>query len=470
MSDNTTIQVDVAVIGAGTAGMHAFSTARRAGARAVMIDHGPLGTLCARAGCMPSKAVLHAAKRWSTLQSLLPEGSVQHLPAGHTTPQQLWQEALAIRDELVAGNVRQVHKLGCTDLLQASARFIAPDTLALSDGRRVQARAFVLATGSEAVKPEDLVAQLGNALITTDELFYLPELPRSVAVMGLGAIGLEMGVALSRLGVQVAAAGRAPVVAKISDPEVALAAARYFGAQLPMALGEAQISVRKEGDGVLMQAGALQHRAQYLLAALGRKPRLQGMEVEQAGVQLDDKGRPQMQAGTLRCAGSQVFVAGDTSGGRALMHEAGHEGTLATQQALKALGDSDWKNMTERPRTTPMSIVFSDPDIAEVGVRFDQLPPDALMGTVTGTGSGRSKLMHAPHHLLRLYAERSTGRLLGASLLCAGGEHVAHQLAWAIQRGETVDSMLELPYYHPTLEEMIDTALRAMRRDLRAAV
>ena len=467
---SSTLQVDVAVIGAGTAGMHAFSAARRAGAKVVMIDQGPLGTTCARVGCMPSKAVLHAAKRWSTLQSLLPQGSA--LPAGHTTPQQLWAEALAIRDDLVAGNVRQVHKLGGEDLLMASARFVAADTLELSDGRRVQARAFIVATGSVAVKPEALQATLGDALITTDELFYLPELPRSVAVMGLGAIGLEMSVALQRLGVDVAAAGRSAVVAKVADPEVAKAACAYFAQQLPMALGEKNITVMPAEGSVLMQAGKLEHRAQYLLAALGRAPRLQGLAITQAGVQLDDKGRPLMDAaqpGSLRCAGSMVFLAGDPAPGAALMHEAGHEGTLAAQQALRALGDGDWGSITERHRTTPMSIVFSDPDIAEVGTRFDRLPEDAVIGTVTGQGSGRSKIMQAPHHVLRVYAERSTGRLLGASLLCAGGEHLAHQLAWAVQRGETVESMLELPYYHPTLEEMIDTALRDMRRSLRSA-
>ena len=466
MPNQTKIDVDIAVIGAGTAGMHAFSTARRAGARVVMIDHGPLGTLCARVGCMPSKALLHAAQRWSTLQSLLPKGAHQRLPAGHTTPQQLWSEALSIRDELVRGNVRQVENLAQEALLIGSARFVAPDRVLLDDGRSVQARAFVVATGSEAVKPEALVAQLGSHLITSDELFYLPQIPRSVAVMGLGAIGLEMGLALARLGVDVSAAGRAPVLANINDPEIAAAAQTHFAAELPMVLGQGNIQVRIEGHEVVMQAGALQHRAQYLLAALGRKPRLAGLAVEQAGVQLDDKGRPQMMQESLQCSGSRVFMAGDAAGGRALMHEAGHEGTLAAQQALKMLGDGDWSATHERHRTTPMSIVFSDPDIAEVGMRFEQLPQDAVVGTMTGMQSGRSKLLQAPYHMLRLYAERSTGCLLGASIFCAGGEHLAHQLAWAIQRGETVHSMLDLPYYHPTLEEMIDTALRDMRRSI----
>ena len=458
------MEVDIAVIGAGTAGMYAFSTARRAGAKAVLIDHGPLGTTCARVGCMPSKAVLHAAHRWSTLQGLLPAGAP--LPAGYTTPQQLWTQALSIRDELVEGNVRQVEQLGGDALLQAKACFVAPNTLVLDDGRRVTARAFVVATGSEAIKPPALQAQLGDRLITTDELFYLPELPRSIAILGSGAIGLEMGVALSRLGVQVALAGRAPALAKIADPTVAAAAARYFSAQLPIALGVAQTSVLREGHEVVMQAGALQHRAQYLLAALGRKPRWEHMQIAAAHVQFDDRGQPHMEGDSLRCAGTQVFLAGDTAPGPALMHEAGHEGSLAAQQALKTLG---WSDITERHRTVPMSIVFSDPDIAEVGLRFHQLPADAVIGSVEGKGSGRSKLMQAPHHLLRLYADRATGQLLGASIFCAGGEHLAHQLAWAIQRGETVDSMLGLPYYHPTMEEMIDTALRSMRRAWRQA-
>lgn len=444
--------------------MHAFNTALRAGAKAVLIDQGPLGTTCARVGCMPSKAMLHAAHRWGTLQSLLPANAL--LPEGSITPQQLWTQALAIRDELVAGNVRQVHALGGAGLLQAHAQFVAPDTLALSDGRTVRARAFVVATGSQAIKPLQLQAQLGDALITTDELFYLSELPRRVAVMGTGAIGLEMGVALARLGVDVAAAGRASSVAKVADPLVAAAATRYFAAQLPMALGCADITFTHDAGSVVMRAGALQHRADYVLVALGRQPRLEGLQVQAARVQLDAKGRPVMERESLRCASTTVFLAGDAAPGAALMHEAGHEGTLAAQQALAALG---WRDVVPRQRTVPMSIVFSDPDIAEVGVRFTHLPPDAVIGCVEGTGSGRSKLMEAPHHVLRLYAERSTGKLLGASMLCARGEHLAHLLAWAIQRGQTVDDLLGMPYYHPTMEEMINTALREIHRALRAA-
>ncbi|MEG2831092.1 MAG: FAD-dependent oxidoreductase, partial [Edwardsiella sp. (in: enterobacteria)] len=129
------MQVDVAVIGAGTAGMNAFSTLRKAGVRAVIIDQGPLGTTCARVGCMPSKAVLQAGKRWDMFRGLLPAAdrgrALDLLPAGSTTPQLLWEQALSTRDQLVEGNIRQLNDLAGDALLSGQARFTGPQTLLL---------------------------------------------------------------------------------------------------------------------------------------------------------------------------------------------------------------------------------------------------------------------------------------------------------------------------------------------------
>lgn len=464
------LQVDIAILGAGTAGMGAYSAATRAGARAVLIDPGPLGTTCARVGCMPSKAVLRAGQRWHALRDLMPAGMTEtqwraSLPAGHTTPQAMWSEALALRDGLVEGNIRQLRKLAGDDLLAASAHFVDAHTVALSDGRRVQAKAFVVATGSTPHVPPELREQLGDALITTDDLFDLHELPRSVAVMGLGAIGMEMGIALHQLGVQVLGIGRSAVVGGVDDPEVAQAASTYFAGQMPLALGEKAPQFQRNDSGVLVQAGGQQLQAQYVLAAVGRRPRTEGLNLQAAGVQMDAKGRPQWDAATLRYSGTHVFVAGDATGDNTLFHEALHEGRMAAQQALAAVGKAD---ANAPQRMVPISVLFSHPDVAQVGARFSELPADAVVGTATGQGSGRSKVMAAPHHMLRLYADRSSRQLLGATVFSEGGEHMAHALAWAIQRGETVDSMLELPYYHPCLEEMIETALKDLRRALRA--
>ena len=460
------VQVDVAVIGAGTAGMNAFSTLRKAGVRAVIIDQGPLGTTCARVGCMPSKAVLQAGKRWDMLRSLLPAGhrdrALDLLPAGSTTPQLLWEQALTTRDQLVEGNIRQLNDLAGDALLSGQARFTGPQTLLLEGTTTVEAKAFGLATGSEATRPQALHDALGDKLITTDELFYLDALPRSLAVVGLGPIGLEMGLALSRLGSQVVGSNRSRRIGLMEDPEVNSAALDYFGRQFPMAF-EAPVTAQRRSDGrVDFQAGAVQAQVDWVLAATGRVPRTQALALEQAGAHFDDKGRLRWDAVTQQVLGVPMFLAGDVSSDRPLMHEAAVGGVIAAQRALQHLGLE--KGQPVRRRSAPLSIVFSDPDLAVVGKRFNSLPPDAVVATTRGSGNGRSKIMQAPHHVLRLYADASSRKLLGASIFCAGGEHLAHQLAWAVQRGETSESLRDLPYYHPTVEEMIDNALKELRK------
>lgn len=459
------LQVDVAVIGAGTAGMNAFSTLRKAGVQAVIIDQGPLGTTCARVGCMPSKAVLQAGKRWDALRSLLPAADradpLAVLPAGTTTPQQLWEQALATRDTLVEGNIRQLKELAGDALLLGQARFTGPQTLLLEGGTTVQAKAFVLATGSEAVRLPELAA-LGDRLITTDELFYLPALPRSLAVVGLGALGLEMGLALSRLGTAVVGSNRSQRLGQMDDPEVAAAALAYFSQAFPMAFGDAP-QVQRQADGTVdFRAGTLHTQVDWVLAATGRAPRTRHLALEQAGAQRDEKDQLRWDAATQQLTGAAVFLAGDVSNDRPLMHEAAVGGIMAAQHALQHLGLE--KGQPVRRRSAPLSIVFSDPDLAMVGKRFKALPADAVVATTRGSGNGRSKIMQAPHHMLRLYADASSHKLLGASIFCAGGEHLAHQLAWAVQRGETAESLRDLPYYHPTVEEMIDNALKELRR------
>ncbi|MEG3001881.1 MAG: dihydrolipoyl dehydrogenase [Comamonas sp.] len=461
-----TVQVDVAVIGAGTAGMNAFSTLRKAGVRAVIIDQGPLGTTCARVGCMPSKAVLQAGKRWDMFRGLLPAAdrgrALDLLPAGSTTPQLLWEQALSTRDQLVEGNIRQLNDLAGDALLSGQARFTGPQTLLLEGGTTVEAKAFVLATGSEAVRPPELQAALGDKLITTDELFFLDELPRSLAIVGLGPIGLEMGVALSRLGSQVVGSNRSHRVGLMEDPEVNSAALDYFGKLFPMAF-EAPVSAQRRSDGLVdFQAGAVQAQVDWVLAATGRVPRTRALALEQAGAHFDDKGRLRWDPVTQQVLGVPMFLAGDAGNDRPLMHEAAVGGVIAAQRALQYLGLE--KGQPVRRRSAPLSIVFSDPDLAVVGKRFSALPADAVVATTRGSGNGRSKIMQAPHHVLRLYADASSRKLLGASIFCAGGEHLAHQLAWAVQRGETSESLRDLPYYHPTVEEMIDNALKELRK------
>ena len=457
----SSLTTDVAVIGAGTAGLTAFSELRRQGLSAVLIDHGPLGTTCARVGCMPSKAALQAGHHWSNLQALLRTADA---PAGSATPDDLWRHARATRDRLAGNTAKQTRALAADHLIMGTARFTGPDTLDV-DGRTIQARAFIIATGSHPVVPKALAA-LGDRLITTDNVFDLDSLPARVGMLGLGAIGLEMGLALSRLGVRVVAGDMKDLPAGITDPEVGARAFETFADELTMWMGRPVDAVPRKDD-IEMRSGAESASVDIVLAALGREPNIAALDLQKAQVPMDEDGQPMLTAQTLRAGSSRVFFAGDVAALRPLMHEAADEGRLAARAAAHSI---DGRTVELSPRRTPLVIVFSNPDIASVGRAYDDLDLDqTVIGSASGDANGRSIIMGAEGNLVRLYIDRASGRLLGASLIATNGEHLAHLLAWAIQRDETVESLLTMPYYHPSVEEMVQDALKDAGRQLRSA-
>lgn len=455
-----TLHTDVAVIGAGTAGLSAFHEIRRAGRTALLIDHGPLGTTCARAGCMPSKAVLHAAHKWSVVRELLGAEAA----SASANANELWRQALAMRDTLAGGAANRTRQAAGNQLLMGTARFVAPDELDV-DGRRVRAKAVVVATGSRPLVP-GFLRELDERVLTTDSLFALEQLPRSIGILGAGAVGLEMAVALSRLGVRVVAADLRDAPAGIVDPVIAARAVNRFQDEITLWLGEAA-QVLPAPSGAEIRSGSKSEQVEVILAALGRQPNLAALDLPNAGAKPDAQGRFAANGSTLRLPGTSIFLAGDVHPDRPLMHEAADEGLIAARGALALL---DGRTAPPATRRVPLGIVFTDPDICSVGASFDRLAPEStVIGSAEGAGNGRSRILHAESSLVRVYARRDDGLLLGASLLAEHGEHLAHQLAWAVQRGETVRSLLEMPYYHPVVEEMLQSALKDADRQTESA-
>ena len=445
------IHVDVAIIGAGTAGLNAMREVRKAGKSFLLIDHGPLGTTCARVGCMPSKAVLHAGSVWQA--RFYPAGAGGQDRVSATGAGALWNAARRTRDMLAAGAAKRTVAAAGEHLLMGQAQFVAPSMLDV-DGTCVTASAFVIATGSQPVLP-GFLAQMQDRVLTTDTLFERDALPRSLGILGLGAIGLEIGLALSRLGVRVVAGDIKTVPAGIADPEIALRAMQHFsaGSNLTMWLGR-KIGVERAGEGLSISNGQESRQVDCLLAALGRRPAIKTLRLDNAGITLDDDGQPSIDRHTMRAGVSSIYFAGDVDPDRPLMHEAADEGAIAGFNAAHHGAPRRFR------RRVAMSIVFSDPDIAAVGMPFDRIDLEtAIVGSASGDANGRSRILGAEDGMVRIYAERSSGKLLGASLFATRGEHLAHLLACAIQSGMTAEQMLELPFYHPTIEEMVQSAL-----------
>jgi dihydrolipoamide dehydrogenase len=458
---STDVRTDVAIIGAGTAGLYAVREVRRARKSFVLIDQGPLGTTCARVGCMPSKSALHAATLWSGRRTM-GEFGIQGGAALKLDRTAAWQAVRSQRDRFAGKTASATREIAGQDLVEGRARFVEPSVLEVRTGaderRIVRAGAVVIATGSRPILL-DWLEPVAAHVVTTDQLFELDTLPASAGVLGLGAIGLEMGLALARLGVRVVGAELAEAPAGITDPALAERAVPRLAQEMTLWLGEAaRVSLR--GERVVLTSGAHDTEVELLLAALGRRPNTAALGLAEAGLPVDEHGTPLFNPATLQVGELPIFIAGDGSGYRPLMHEAADEGAIAGYNAAR-------EHTTRFRRRVPLSIAFSDPDIAFVGERWDHLDADAtLVGTASGEANGRSVILGASESLLRVYADAGTGQLRGAALMASGGEHLAHLLAWAIQRGETVRSLLQMPFYHPTVEELVQSALLDIARRL----
>lgn len=454
------IQTDVAIIGAGTAGLHALREVRRANKDFYLIDHGPLGTTCARVGCMPSKSALHAAAVWAARRQLTALG-VTGVDQLDIDLQAAWAHVRGQRAHFAASAADQARQAAGERLLHGRARLIEPTLIEIETPEgalHLHARRVIIATGSRPVLPRFLDS-VRERTVTTDELFDLPTLPRSVGVLGLGAVGLEMGVALARLGVRVIGADQAARVAGISDPQIASRARECFDHLMPLWLG-AQARVERARDDVRITAGKQSETVDVLLAALGRQANVDGLDLDEAGIPLDRKGIPVFDRATLQVGKLPIFIAGDANADRPLLHEAADQGAIAGYNAC-----------VETPlrfaRKVPLGIAFCAPDVVTVGAAWDELDADRIVvGSAEAARNGRAIIEDSTHGLLRVYADAGSGRLLGASMVTAGGEHLGQWLAWAVQQRETARDLLAGVFYHPTLEEMLQSALQDIVRQI----
>ena len=441
-------EVDVAIIGAGSAGLFALSQVRRKTDNYVLIDGGELGTTCARVGCMPSKVLIQVAEDFHRRKIFEREGIEGGENLSVDVPEAM-EHVQDLRDVFVDRTLGATDNLDEAHLLEAYARFISDDTLEV-DGEEIRAKRIIIATGTTPVVPAAW-QDFSEHVITTDEFFELEDLPASMAVIGLGSIGLEIGQALSRLGVAVTGVDQLETVAKLADPEVNNLAVDAIGKEFPLWLGTAA-ELEKQDDGIKITCGDKSVVVEKVLASLGRKPNLDQLGLENVAIERDDRGIPVYDPHTMQIGDSSIFIAGDVNADRALLHEAGHEGRVAGYNAVHEI--------TAFKRKTALGITFCDPNIATVGAQLDELnEADIAIGEIQFGPVGRALIMAKNRGVLRVYANKADGRLLGAAMACVKAENLAHLLAWSIQQGLSVQDLLKMPFYHPVIEEALQAAL-----------
>lgn len=445
-------KVDVLIIGAGSAGISALRQVQKSTDRYLVVDPGPLGTTCARVGCMPSKVLINVAREFNRRTEFKNWG----IRGGEALTSSL-PEVLAhvrkLRDDFSQGMERVTLKLAGEKLLRGKASFISPTRVKV-ENKTYEAERIVIAAGSQPMIPRSW-APFQDRILTSSTLFEQADLPGKIGVVGLGAIGLELGQALCRLGVEIAGFDMSDFIGGITDPAVNASAVEIFGREFDLYLGK-PVDIQPEGSGLVVRSGDSELYVDRVIASMGVRPNTEGLGLENLGLELDARGLPPFDPRTMQVGDLPVFICGDVNGCRPILHEALDEGFIAGSNATTREDPECYC------RRTQLRIVFTDPSIVAVGPsRSSFSQEDSVSGSADFSNQSRALIEGRNLGILNIYAERASGKLLGSEMIVPEGEHLGHLLSLGIQKELTVADLLEIPFYHPTVEEGLRTALLA---------
>ncbi|MDE4455764.1 dihydrolipoyl dehydrogenase [Psychrobacter sp. DAB_AL62B] len=480
-----TRKVSVAIIGAGTAGQNAFRQARKIKEDALIINDGFWTTTCIEIGCMPSKLLIAAADRaYDTNHSS--EFGVH--ASAQIDGKQVMERVRAERSHFASYIKEQVDSWPENNKIAGRAHINKQGLIEVND-ELIEAEKIIVATGSSTFIPDDWAKKLGKTLLTSDTVFELADLPKSMAVVGAGAIGLELAQAFTRLGVDVTLFNQVKRVAGLKDDDINNKAIDCLSRELTMHLGSKIINVgsqtsadnakghQENGDNAASaaafidyedSAGASQQwQGEYVLVATGRRNNIDELGVENLGVELDKKNRPkQLDKRTGKIGDLEVYIVGDANANLPLLHVASDEGFSAGSMVC-----DNKKDAYIRPPATPFSIVFCSPQIVNVGMSLPEIQEDSeleyVIGKVSFDNQGRSRVMGVNCGLLHIYGCKKTDRILGASMVAPDAEYIGHILAMAITNDLSIKDMLDMPFYHPTILEGLRTALHDVQQMMR---
>lgn len=448
----TEAEFDFIVIGGGSAGYAAARTARNHVSRvAVLDDSEHLGGLCIRRGCMPSKTViysaevLHHARHAEKFGLDIPEASAD-MPA-------IRRRKRAMVEDFAEGRVESLQS-GNFSLFRQRGHFVDSHTLELDDGTHIRGKKFMIATGSVVQWPG--IPGLGEVgAVTSDEILELDTLPESVAVLGGGVVACELAQYLNRLGARVTLIQRSDQVLKEFDTAAARTVEQAFRDEgMRVYTGTRLQRLEKHEDGktcVVFDHGKelVTVSAELVFNALGRRPNTDGLNLEAAGVELASSGHIACNA-FMQTSAPHIYAAGDVAGPEEIVHIAVKQGTRG---ALHAMG------LAVEPMNYdfPLYVIFTDPQVALAGMSPGHLRERGIehyTASYPFDDHGKSILMEAKYGYVKIMAEKSSGRIMGAECVGKDAGELIHALQVAIGVHATVFDLLKIDWYHPTLSEI----------------
>jgi pyruvate/2-oxoglutarate dehydrogenase complex dihydrolipoamide dehydrogenase (E3) component len=444
---------DVFVVGGGGTGSEiAFRLGERGGLQVGLAEREVLGGECNHFGCVPTKVMLRSAK-------------IAHLARtagrfGVRVPGEVEVDLDAVRrrarqvvDEQSGEGAAPFERIGVRVFLQ-EARLVRPHDLELADGTRIVADKIVLATGTEATIPpiEGLAA---GPYWTNREAIWDPErVPSTLVVIGTGAIGIEFSQIYARFGARVAALEALPRILPNEDEEAAAALVPALEAEgIELRPGVRITAARHDGSTWRVEIeGADALTAEHVLVATGRRPVFEGHDLDAAGIELDDRGRPVLTE-TLRTTNPDVWAACDATGELLFTHVGTYEADVVVDDILGRPRPRDYRVV---PRVT-----FCDPEVASVGLTEAQAREaghDVRTGVVPFSESERAHIDGATEGLVKLVADARSGELLGGHVVGEEAGAMIHEVVVAMAAQVPAKAIADAIHAYPTLSETLKEA------------
>ena len=450
---------DFVVIGGGSAGYSAVAAAASSGLKSICIEGAEqLGGLCILRGCMPSKTIIESANRFMTLRRAEEFG----LSAGHLA----FDTAAIIRRKrkLIGGfaeyRARQL-SAGLFRLLRGQAVFADPFhvKVSLREGgeEMIAGKTFLIATGS-VLNTVEIPGLDKIGFLNSDLALDADQVARSITILGGGAVAMEFAHYYNALGSEVTILQRSKQVIREADPDLAAALTEAFqnrgirvvcGAKLKRAeLTKAGKRIRYEKDGVEKAVDS-----EEIFYALGRKPAVDGLGLELAGVEFEKSGAISVNQ-MMQTTQSHVFAAGDVTGLYEIVHLAIQQGEIAAKNAKKLLDGADLETIDYRLKLFAM---FSEPQLAVVGLTEREAREKGIAVRVARYpffDHGKSMVRGETEGFVKLIAESASGEILGGAVVGPEASELIHEIVVAMHFRTTADVLAKIPHYHPTLSEI----------------
>ena len=442
---------EVAIIGGGSGGYAAARTAAAAGLKTVIIEGGAeVGGLCILRGCMPTKALLYAAE----VKHLAEHAATWGVRAGKVSfdfAKVMARKNVMIKD--FADFRGQQLDAGKFKFIRANARFLDAHTVELSNGKKITAKQFVIATGSR-VAPSPLPQLDEVGFITSDEAVALKQLPKSLIILGGGAIACEFAQFFARFGVKVTLIQRSETILKEFDAEAGIEVAKVFRREgISVFTGTKLVGAKRKGKlkSVLFEQNGktVSVAAEEILFALGRVPNTASLGLENAGVKTEN--RRVVANGKMQTSAPHIFAAGDCTGPHEIVHIAIQQGETAVHNIVKP------KVPRRMDYRLLISVVFTEPQVATVGLTEKEAAARKipfLVASYPFNDHGKSLIMEAKDGFVKLLANPKTGEILGGACVGPVGGELIHEIVITMAKRMTVHELAAAPHYHPTLAEI----------------